>query len=431
MQHKLHTLKNGTRVVFVPQKDTISATISAFYAVGSRYEALKQWGASHFIEHMMFKGTEKRPTSLHISRELDGVGADYNAYTSKDTTTYYIRLRADKLPLAIDLLEDMIYHSKFGEKEVDSERGAIGEEIRMYEDNPVMVVDEMLEEELFAGSTLARKIAGTVGSLAKIGSKELLDYRGQYYVPSRTVVAVAGNFDEEKVLEQLEKTFGAVAEPKKKARTFTEYDAKDRKGSGRTMRVNVQQKETEQIQLALGFPSYPMEHPKMPALYFLAHILGGTMSSRLFIEVREKRGLAYSVRSGLSPYQDIGCFVIQAGLAKGRVDEALKVIAKELGIILKKPVGKEELRRAKENMKGRIALSFEDSSNLADWYGRKLLLQNKVVSLEEYIVKMEKVTAEDIMKVAKEIFREKNLCIAAIGQIEKPELLLKPFANIG
>jgi len=419
MQHHLHTLKNGTRTIFVPHKDSISVTIFVFYGVGSRYEPAKIWGSSHFLEHMLFKGTDKRPNAVMISRDLDGVGADYNAFTSKDYTGYYIRLRADKLPFAVEMLDDMTNHSLIEQKEVDSERGVINEEIRMYEDNPTMLVDELLEELVFAGSTLWKKISGTPKSLEKISAKDLHEYRTKYYIPSKTIIAVAGKCEPEILLPLLEKTFGTIKEPKKKPTPFTPH-----KFTGHKPQLHIQEKPTEQIQLALGFPAFGYTHKDLQTLGVMATLLGGPMSSRLFVEVRERRGLAYSIRASSSPYADTGAFVVQAGLAKERVHEAFEVIIKELTQLKTKLVPEDELERTKEYLKGKLALNFEDSSNIADWYGRKMLLTGEIRTPEQHIGLIEKVTAKDIVRIAKQILVANKASIAGIGAFPNKEKLL-------
>ena len=208
------TLKNGTRVVLIPLSGTAAVTAMTFYEVGSRYESNSLAGVSHFIEHMAFKGTKKRPTTMHLARELDSVGAEYNAYTDKDNTAFYVHLQADQLPLAIDLLEDMVYHSVYRPEDIKSEVGVIVEELKMYDDNPMMTVEETMQQELFRGSSLGRKIGGTTKSVAEITRKGMLDFRNRYYRPSRTVVAIAGKFNEKETLALVEAKFGRKKAPK-------------------------------------------------------------------------------------------------------------------------------------------------------------------------------------------------------------------------
>ncbi len=423
-EYKKLKLKNGVRAILIPHEETAAATVLALYEVGSRYEPAELSGASHYIEHMMFKGTTRRPDTLSISKDLDSVGADYNAFTGKDYTGYYIKLQADRLPLAVDMLEDMVYHSVYRPHDLMSERQVILEEIRMYDDNPMMLVEELMEEELFKGSTLGRRIAGSVESMMGIGREALVGYRDRFYVPQRTVVAVAGKFREKDAIKLLEKTYGVrpAAEPPKPFKKFSVGSADYVK-----TRVRLHKKDTEQVQLSLGFPAYPYGDPKLPALLLLSSILGGTMSSRLFLQVREKRGLCYFIRASINPYQDVGSLTIQSGLSKDRIHEALEVIMEELRKIRAKDVTKEELVRAKENLKGRVILSLEDSSQLADWYAKQELLQKKTESPEDRLKKIFAVTAGDIRRAAADVLRSARLSMAVIGPYDDE----KPFFKHG
>ena len=414
--HSRVTLKNGTRVVLVPHRDTAAATLLALYEVGSRYETRAMNGASHFIEHMMFKGTTRRPNTMAISRDLDAVGADYNAFTYKDMTGYYIRLQAEKLGLAVDMLEDMLYHSVYRAKDVESERKVIYEELRMYDDNPMMVVEERMEEELYRGSSLGWRIGGTVETMNGIGRDQIAAYRDRHYVPAKTVLALAGRFERDEAVAMLERTFGRV--PKRGASApFKPFSAaKDRKGPA----VRVESKDTEQVQLAMGWPAYRYGDPRLSALKVMSIILGGTMSSRLFMAVREKRWLAYSIHATANPYQDVGNVTVQAGLAKDGFDDAMKVIMAELVRIKDKDVTAEELTRAKEYFKGKMVLNLEDSSRLADWYARQELLQGRVETPEDRIAKMFAVTKADVRRAAADVFRRATAAVAVIGPFKDP-----------
>ncbi len=402
-------LKNGARLIQVPSHDTQAATVLVLFEVGSRYENLRLSGASHYVEHMMFKGTKKRPNTSMISRDLDSVGADYNAFTGKDYTGYYIRLDAAHTALAIDMLHDMLFQSLYDPKECQRERKVILEEINMYEDNPIMHAEELLEELVYEGTPLARNIAGTPQTMSGITRKMLTEYRDRYYAPSRMVVSIAGKIDDAAV-ELLDQTFGAIKEPKRKPKTY--LPGKLRAGGPR---LALKFKETEQVQFTLGFPGYALGHQKLPALTVLSTVLGGGMSSRLFTEVRERRGLAYSVRASASSYQDCGNLAIQAGLTKARVEEGIRTILKELGDIAKNGITKEELHRAKEYIKGKTILGLEESSALAEFFARQELLTRKMETPEEKIAKIAAVGREDVQAAARQIFRTDRLSAAIIG----------------
>ena len=416
MTYRKHVLKNGTRVVLVPHGDTAAATILVLYEVGSRYETKSLNGAAHFIEHMMFKGTTKRPDTMTISRDLDSVGADYNAFTGKDHTGYYIRLQADKLPLAVDMLDDMVHRSLYREKDISSERKVIHEEIHMYDDNPMMLVDDLLEEEMFRGSTLGWRISGSDATMNGIKRTPMLAFRNAFYVPARTVVAVAGRFDEKEVIAMLEATFGS--RPKKREpKSFPKFFVS--KAGYRGPRIRLHRKETEQVQVALGWPSYGLGDARLAAQSVLSIILGGTMSSRLFLSVREKEGLAYFIRSSANPYQDVGSFSIQAGLAKAPVHKALDIIMRETMKMKKSLVTNEELTRAKDYVKGKMLLGLEESSHLAEWYAKQELLQRKVATPEEKLARIFAVTREDVRRVAEDIFRPARVSLVAIGPYDE------------
>jgi predicted Zn-dependent peptidase len=412
------TLKNGTRVIMVPSHDTQACTVLVLFEVGSRYENDKLAGASHFVEHMMFKGTKRRPTTMDISRDLDSVGADYNAFTGKDYTGYYIKLNAAKTELAVDMLHDMLFHSSYAHEECEREREVIKEEINMYEDNPMMMAEELLEQLVYKG-TLARPIAGTHATMDGIGRTMLVKYRDAQYAPSKMIVAVAGKIGPE-VPALLEATFGKVREPKRKPHGYPSSTL--RRGGPR---LALKYKDTEQVQFTLGFPGFPYGHKKMAALSVLTTILGGGMSSRLFTEVRERRGLAYSVRASLSPYQDVGNLAIQAGLTKAKLDEGISVILKEIGKAVKSGVTAEELTRAKEYIKGKTVLGLEESSALAEFFAKQELLQRKIQTPEEKLAKIDAVTREDVKAVAREVFRTKDMSAALIGPFKDKSRFMK------
>ena len=413
-------LQNGMRVHLLPFSGTEAATALVFIKVGSRNEHADVNGASHYIEHLMFKGTKRRPTTLDISRALDAVGAEYNAFTGKEYTGYYVTIEARKLPLAIDMLHDMIFHSKYDPKEMDRERGVIIEEINMYQDNPMMHVEDLLEETLFRGSTLAWNIAGSPKTMRGMTREQVIAYRDAHYVPSRMVIAVAGKVDK-KTLGILEKTFGSVkAKPEPNPHVPFAPNA-----PSVTPRCSVQNKKVEQLQVALGFPSFGIADPRNRSLSLLATILGGTMSSRLFISVRERKGLCYFVRAENGAYDDVGAFMIRSGLDKSRLPEAMKTILGEVEKVKRSGVTPRELKEAKDNFRGRILLRLEESSNRADWYARQELLLGKAKTPEERMKEIDAVTAAEVKAVAREVLDLSKMAVAAIGPFKDGEAFLK------
>ncbi len=409
-------LKNGMQTILVPHTGTASMTLMVLTRVGSRYEHKAINGVSHFIEHLMFKGTKRRPNTLAITKELDRYGAEFNAFTSKDMTAYYVKIDATHTALAIDLLSDMLFHSKFDPKEINRERGVIVEEINMYEDNPRMHIEDLLEGALFPGNTLGWNIAGPREVIRSVPRKNLVDYRDRYYIPSRMTVVVAGKLPQG-TQKLLERAFGGIREPRKRHDgPFASFSVPTKLKEP----VAFQAKKTEQVQLGLAVHGLPYEDRHIPTVNLLATILGGTMSSRLFIQVRERRGLCYSIHANHESYEDTGIFSVLAGLKKTRVPEAIGVIWQELMRMAQKPVGADELQRAKDHLRGKLTLAFEDSSTQAGWYGKQWVFQKKLLTPEERLRQIDRVTAKDIQKIAKQLFHPERLAMAIIGPFNKP-----------
>lgn len=423
MKPTLKRLKNDLPVILVPQKGAESMTLFVFCRVGSRYEREEINGASHFIEHLMFKGTKRRPTTRMISRVLDRYGAEYNAMTSKDYTGYYVKMDASHTPLAVDLLHDMLFHSHYKAAEMNRERGVILEEINMYEDNPQMHIEDLIEEALFPDSTLGWNIAGPREVIRKVTRKQLIDYRDAYYIPSRLTVVVAGNVPVN-MMSLLEKTFGKVKQPTTPVdKPFVPFDAPERLAQP----LALQEKQTEQVQLAIAFHGLGLGHEDLPAASLLGTILGGSMSSRLFEQVRERRGLCYSIRASHQPLEDTGIFSVAAGLDRSRMEEAVKTVFKELEKVRKSVVTAEELRRAKDHIRGKLTLAFEDSAFQADYYGRQWMFRGTLDTPEQRLSKLERVTASDIKRVARQILQPSHMASAVIGPFAKKAALAKMF----
>lgn len=419
MSFTQHSLQNGAKVVCAPFEGTDAAAILVMFQVGSRHETLPVWGGSHFVEHLMFKGTTRRPETIDISKELDRYGAQYNAYTGKDLTGYWVKIAGAQLPVAIDLLHDMTFHSHFDAEELEREKSVIIEEIKMYEENPVMHIDDLLEEAVYDGHVLGKNIAGTPDSMRAMTREDVMAYHAANYRPENMVIVVSGKVPSD-IIDQLEKTFGTVASS----------------GTGRSAfepigpqvgvsRIRHQKKDVEQIQLALGFPSVGRGHADEPALKLLSAILGGTMSSRLFVEVREKRGLCYNVRTGIDSYQDTGIFSVRAGLDASRIEEAVKVICDELRKVATDGVTQDELTMVKDNVRGGLSLSLEDSSDRAEYYGRQALFLSEIQEPADRLKRFDAVTLEDVARVAKQYLKFDAMSLAAIGPFDSEEELRK------
>ena len=400
-------------------------TLLVLCRVGSRYESKDTNGASHFIEHLMFKGTKKRPNTQAISRELDRYGAEYNAYTDKDVTGYYIKMDAAKTPLAIDMLHDMLFHSKYDQKEMDRERGVIVEEINMYEDNPRMHIDDLLEEALFPHSTLGWNIAGPREVIKTVSREALIRIRDAYYIPERITIVVAGQINSG-VMRLLNNTFGRVHRPSGVDAPYDPFCPPARL----TDALAFQDKKTEQVQLGMAFHGLGIGHENLAAASLLATILGGTMSSRLFIQIRERRGLCYSISASHQAREDVGMFSVLAGLDKRRVQEAVAAILDEVKKMTTRPVTVEELRRAKDHIRGRTTLAFEDSAAQAEWYGKQWLFQKKIETPSEKMQRFERVTATQIRNVARKMFRPEGMASAVIGPFGTKEHVKKLFRRV-
>lgn len=419
MYHKTK-IPNGPLLITAPREGTAAITLLVLVPVGSRYEEKAINGSSHFVEHLMFKGTEKRPTSLDLTKVLDAVGAEYNAYTSKDHTGYYIKASADHLELAYDVLSDMVRNSKFDPAEVQKERQVIVEEINMYEDNPLMHVENLFEEAVFGKDhPMGWNIAGPREVIKTVARDRLHHYYQTHYHPRRMVVALSGRFNQRQVVNLTKRHFGAAG-PLHKVGRFTAYRGKQTKP-----RAIVWHKATEQVQLCLGFPAYQYGHKNSPALTLLSVILGGNMSSRLFTSVREKHGLAYFIKASTSPYQDTGAFVVQAGLDKSRLPQAIKLILQELQLVVAAGVTDKELSDAKDFIGGKIVLDLEDSAHLAEWYGKQQLLTGKIKTPEQRLAELKRVKLADVQRTAADIFRPARSNLALIGPYKEEQPFLK------
>lgn len=426
MNYQLQTLSNSLRLLTVPMPAMESVTVLILVGAGSRYEETDINGISHFLEHMAFKGTKRRPTALEIASTIDGIGAEFNAYTSKDHTGYYIKAAKKHLRLLVDVLSDMILHSKFDEKEIEKERGVIIEEINMYEDTPMRKVGDIYENLLYGDTKLGRDISGRKEVIKSVKREDFLKYISRFYGPGNSIVAIAGAAESNKRLvtsvqrlvdEYLGSWINKRVEKPEKVEDRQEKPA-----------VIVRFKDTQQAHLCLGVRSYNLTHPDRYKLGVLTAILGGGMSSRLFIEVREKRGLAYYVRSNNEQYQDVGNFVTQAGVDVVRIDDAIKVMLSEFVKISQKPVSSEELTKAKELLKGRLILELEDSRSVAGLFATTLLLEDEVRTPDEILKQVDMVTAGDVQKIALDIFRQKSLNLAIIGPYKEEERFKKLLA---
>lgn len=411
---KQYTLPNGLRVVLAPLHETKAVTVLVLVKIGSRYETRMINGVSHFVEHLMFKGTEKRPTSLAITRELDGVGAEYNAFTAKDHTGYYIKANHEKTELVLDMLSDILFHSTFQAGDIDRERGVIVEEINMYEDNPLMLMEDLFEQTVYGDCPLGWSIAGSKSVIKKVLRKGLHDYYKKHYVPHQMLVAVAGNIGS--TIEARVKHYFGTQATHRQQHNFKKVTAKQN-----SPQIRVKYKDTEQVQVALGFPGYSYADKKLYALYLMSVILGGNMSSRLFMSIREKKGLCYFIRSGVNVYQDTGNLMIQAGLDKTRIKEAIRAILAELKKLRDKGVRSAELRKAKDFLRGKLILELEASDHVASWLSRQELLQDRILTPAQQIERLERVPLSEIKAIASNLIKTSKINLTVIGPFKQKE----------
>jgi predicted Zn-dependent peptidase len=408
MIYKKTTLKNGLRILTVPMEGTQTATVMVMVGVGSRYETEKQAGLSHFIEHMLFKGTEKRPTAQSISEELDGIGGEFNAFTAKDKTAYYAKVDGKHLETAFEVLSDIFLNSKLDPSEIDRERGPILQELSMYEDDPRRSVGEEFEKLLYGEHQMGRNIIGYKETIKNFSRKDFTAYLKKYYVAGEIVVCVSGKFSEKEIVSQVKQAFAGIE---------TGGQAKFKKVSDKQTAagVHLKFKKTDQTHLILGARAYPQNHKNRWALSLLSVILGGNMSSRLFIEVRERRGLAYFVSTSVDTYQDCGYIGTQAGIEHKNLAEAVAVILGEYKKIATEKVSEKELQKAKDYIKGRSVMGFEASDDVAMFFIDQEMHKEKILSPKEVFAKIDAVTAGDILRVAKDIFKQEKINLAIVG----------------
>jgi predicted Zn-dependent peptidase len=411
------TLENGLRVLTETMTHTRSVSICVFIGAGSRYEAKRQAGVSHFIEHLMFKGTPKRATAREISVAIEGVGGIINAGTDKELTVYWCKTAEPHFPLALDVLSDILLHSKFDPDDIESERQVIIEEINMGKDSPSQRVDTLIDELLWPGHPLGRDIAGDRDSVASISREVMLDYLGHHYLPGNTVVSIAGALKHRETVAAVNQTLGGWANRE----TRPGYKAyKERLFP----RLKIESKDTEQTHLCLGLNGLPLLHPKRFILDLLNVILGEGMSSRLFTEIRDRLGLAYSIHSYVDHFLDTGAITIYAGVEPKNLPVTIKAILEQLSR-LRELVPEAELAKAKELTKGRLLLRMEDSRSVAGWMGGQEILTARILSVDQVTSIIDAITAEELRHLAQELVVDSQLRLAVVGPISHDEPLDK------
>ncbi len=411
---KIHKLANGLRILLVPMEDQRTATALVLVETGSKYETKNKNGISHFLEHMCFKGTTNRPSQLIITRELDSLGAESNAFTGHEYTGYYAKVAAGYLSQILDIISDIYCHSLFNQQDIEQEKGAIVGEINMYEDMPMRKVGDLFMKLVYGDQPAGWEIAGPKELVTTFTREDFLAYRKMHYTPGATIVVVAGKFDEKNIAQLITKQFGGL----KKAKKGDKKKVDDRQSKPAVL---CHHKESDQTHLMLGVRSFPLSHKDYPILGVLAAVLGAGMSSRLFQKIRTEMGLGYYVRASNDSFTDHGMFTVSAGVKNDRVEEAITAMLNELKNLKSTLVPLAELKKVKDMLAGRLVLGLESSDELSEFYGFQEVLRRKLLTPEEIIARMNRVTAKDIQRVAKKIFVTKHLNLAMVGPSQDEE----------
>ena len=416
-------LDNKLRVILAPMDNTEAITLLALVGVGSRYETKKINGVSHFLEHMFFKGTKSRPEPGQVLRELDKIGADHNAFTTKEATGFWVKASAKDFDIALDVISDILLEPLFKEEETEKERNVIFQEIDMRNDNPRLKTQENLENIVFGDQPVGWDIAGSKKTVASIKREDIINYEAKNYLSENMTVAVAGNFDKEKVFAKISRAFGPVKKGKNKNFLKAKIFQKE-------THIKIFNKETDQTHLALGIRAYNMYDEKRYALDLLSTLLGGNTSSRLFSEIREKLGLAYYVYSWSDQLKDCGYLGMAAGVPHGKLSAVVENIVSICSKIKKGDISQNDLDSAKSYLRGQTALRFEASDEIANFVAGQELFYNEIKQPSDILNKIEAVGKEDILKIAQELFQPEKLSLAAVGRHEGGEKTNKFYKKI-
>jgi len=417
MNFTAHKLTNGLDLILAPLESTQTVTVLFLVKTGSKYEKKSESGLSHFLEHMFFKGTEKRPTTLAISEELDKVGGIYNAFTGKECTAFYIKLAHIYLPLALDVLSDMLINSNFESQEIKKEKGVILEEIKLYQDTPTAYIDELFEKLLYGDTPSGRQIIGTKETVASFSQQDIKQYLANHYSAKNSLLIVAGKIEPGIVLAKVKQYFSSYPTQNivNKEKVIEQQSAPG---------LTVFYKKTDQTHLCLGVRTFDLFNKRKYSLALLDTILGGGMSSRLFIKIRDQQGLAYYIKSAQESYTDSGYLMVQAGIRHQNVEKVVKLILKELELLKDKLVDEKELKKAKEHIKGITLLHLETSDQIASFLGTQKLLENKIEEPETIFKKLDQVSAHDLRDLSREIFVSGKLNLALINPLKNQKTSL-------
>lgn len=403
-------LDNGLRVITSAMPHSRSVCLVALLGTGSCYESKEEAGISHFAEHLFFKGTERRPTSKEITQDIEGVGGIINGGTDKEITVYWCKVAGPHFSIALDVLCDLLLNSRFDSKDIEKERQVITEEINMNLDTPQQRVNMLIDELLWPEQPLGREVTGYKDTVSSLTREQLLKYLARRYMPNNTVLSVAGNIQHKQAMAQIEPLFHKWPA----GELVTGYATNDRQTEAR---LRVESKDIEQAHLCLAVHGFSRSHPQRFTIDLLNTVLGGGMSSRLFTEIRERKGLAYDIHSYTEHFLDSGSFGIYAGVDPEKTETALAAILEELSEI-KKGIATSELTRAKELSKGRLYLRFEDSQNVALWYGSQEILLREILDIDDVISIVDGITIDELQEVARKTLTDSGLSLAITGPIK-------------
>ena len=420
--YKVSQEKNGVTIATAEMPHMSSVALGIWVGVGGRYESAPVCGVSHFIEHMLFKGTKRR-SARQISQDVEGIGGYLNAFTTEESTCFYAKAAHDQCEHVWDVLADMFLNSKFDATELEKERNVIKEELAMYLDQPHHQVQEILNETLWPNQPLGRPLTGTEKTLESLGRGDLVGFKNLNYVARNTLITIAGNIshrDAQKMVSRFASKLRAVNRP-----NFSPADAQQE-----APRFRFHRKSTEQTQLALGVRTCSRHDDRRFALRLLNVMLGENMSSRLFQVVREDNGLAYSICSSLSFFDDVGTLNVSAGVETDKLEKALKLIVGELAILTEQLPGKSELRRARDYIFGQLDLNLENTENQMTWLGEQYLGYGKVVSPEEVKSRIAEVTPSEIRAVARDFFRPQRLNLAVVSPLKNVRGMERMLSNV-
>ena len=414
-KYKKEVLSNKAKIYTIPVPGAKTVTMLLIFKTGSKYETKDNNGISHFLEHMFFKGTKKRPDTTTISSDLDSLGSEFNAFTTKEFTGYWVKVASTKFKAALNILSDMLLNSVFDQKEIDRERGVIIEELNMYEDNPLMHIEDVFESCLYGDTPAGWDTIGTKENIRLFKREDFIKYLMTQYGGDNLNVIFAGNIP--KADQQAAKKLLANFKANKWQNKIKVVEKQSKPA------LQSKYKDIDQLNLSLGVRTYPIGQPEEFKLKLLSIILGGAMSSRLFIRLRERNGLAYTVRTLAEFYSDSGYLTTQAGIPLDKAEMAIKIILEEYKRLTTELISPKELKRAKDLFIGRVLLQMEGTDDVANWYGRQAILRaKKIITPAEFLKEIKKISAKDLQKTAQKIFVNERLNLALIGKIKGESL---------